>query len=420
MAKLSSCKIKTDDMQVIYEDGTTDTIPAKYITYISIEKDFFNDLLPILNIKCLVTRDVYKKINSNVPKFKVSLKKFFINSDNSTFDKQSKNILYKKFINDVFINVNNADNTPDPTEDIANRTNSPVKDKQNEFEKNSIELNLLLFTERGLKYRKLNSKIFKNCNVMSAILALSQLTNQGSLLMTYPDNRKVYNNSDIIIPNNLTFKGGIKFLQSVYGIYEHGYLLFRDYDITYLIDKAMKCNAYRKGEFKRVYISFDDVTKSTGNIYGQYVDNANMRYMVNIINTPVVTTNSTADNEVLFDKLYVTNTYNGKTSTTNVNMQKSSAIKNTKVVEDKYNNPYAVKSSTYEISLNNYTIQVQFNEVDLDIMTPNKEYYLDIQMHKSEYKQISGLLKLSRLMAVYEKQDDETFAGMITADFKRA
>ena len=411
--KLQACKIRMDDILCIYEDGTSSTIPSLNVSFIRIEKDFFSNFLPILNIKALVTRDQYKKINSGVTKFKISIDKFYIDSEHTEYNKDDYTTMYSKFISDVFINVNNNDSSIDPTEEIAKNTN------QNDYEKANIEIDLMLFTEGGLNYRKLNGQIFEKCSIVDAIIGLAQITDQGKLLFSYPDNQYFYNNS-IIIPYNLTFIGGIKFLQTVYGIYNKGYILFRDYDVTYLIDKSINCNAYRNGEFKRVYISYDELTKAEGNIYGQYRDNANMRYVVNTIHSPIISTNGTSENELLFDNMHVINTTTGKSTVKNINMVKSSSNKTTKIVENKYNNDFIVNSTAYEIELNNKSVTMSFNEIDLDLFTPNKEFYLDIKADKKEYRNINGCMKLSRVLAVYEKKDDSSFTGLITAEFKGA
>lgn len=416
---LLACKVKIEDITIIFEDGSTNTIPSKNTFYMSIEKDYFNSFLPILNIKCLVNRQLYAKINKNQPKFKVTVNKFFVPANSTTFDKNSKTIMYKKFISDIFINVNDLDSSPDLYESIANRQDL-VGSNRNEMEQDNIEIDLLLFTQKSLSYRKLNSKIFKDCNITSVILALSQLTGQNKMLLTYPDNRKVYNDTSIIIPTNLTFLGAIKFIQAVYGIYNHGYVLFNDFDLLYLIDKQPKCTAYKKGEYKRVYMEFNNVVTESGNIYGQYTDNKNMRYMINCISAPNIITNSTTTNELLYDRIHASNTYNGKSQVKDIDMTKSTSSKTTKVLDNKYNNNFIVNSSAFEIELNNYTLEIAFNEIDLDILTANKEYYLDIKIDKSEYKKLSGLFKITRLMAVYEKKDDDIFSSTIKAEFKRA
>ena len=419
---LTLCKYKFDNIGVIFEDGSTYTIPSRNVFYFSIEKDFFNDFLPILNVKCLVSNSIYKKVNKCITKFKISIKKFFVPVNSSTtFNKKSANIMYKKFISDVFINVNNSDSSIDNTKDLKDKISKNTT--RTAIEEDNVELDLLLFTEESLNYRKLNDKIFSNGNMMNVLLALSELTNQGKILMTYPDNKTFYDDTNIIIPNNLTFLGCVKYLQNVYGIYNNGYILFRDFDKLFLVDKSLNCNAYQKGEFKRVYMRFGNLTDDNSNIYGQINNNSNKSYLINCISAPAISTNSTSTNELLFDNLHVMNTYSGKSSTESVDMMKSTANKTTKVIEDKYDNKFAINSTIYEINLNNYNISTTFNEVDVDILTPNKEFFFDIKINDKDYKKISGLVKLSRFMAVFDKgnsTDDEMFNCVVNAEFKRA
>ena len=90
---------------------------------------------------------------------------------------------------------------------------------------------------------------------------------------------------------------------------------------------------------------------------------------------------------------------------------------NTKIIDNKYNNNFIFNSLINETKLKNYTITINLNEIDLDILTPNKEYYLNININKSSYKKLQGLMKLGKLITVYEKKDDDTFSSGTKAIF---
>ena len=60
-----------------------------------------------------------------------------------------------------------------------------------------------------------------------------------------------------------------------------------------------------------------------------------------------------------------------------------------------------------------------FNELDIDILTPNKEYYIDIKLDNYDYSKIKGLVKLSRMMTVFQKTDDSIFIANTKCEFKR-
>lgn len=400
--RLMSCKTKINDIKVIYEDGTTDTIPPMNIPFISIEKNFFYDFFPVFSIKILLDYKMYKKINNTKCKFSIDLKKFFIKSLDTNYNKKS--IMTKNFINDIFININNGDASPDLYDNLKNNSDPT------EFEKSQITMDLYLFQESAMDYTKLSNNVFKTCTVTDAILALASVTGQRPLLMTYPNNKSTYSN--IIIPNNLTFLGCIDFIQSVYGIYNNGYCLFSDFDALYLIDKLPNCTAYTKNETKNVYITFTDKTQESGNIYGCYEDISTRCYIINCTSVPIISMSTDSKKHILPDNV---NTVNTSTNYTNIE-----SMKNTKIIDNKYANNYALDTYKYEKALCT-SFTVDFKECDLDMFKINKEYNIkfDVNSSTANYKNSEGLYKLMAIQGVYEKKDDEIFDNTIRAKFIR-
>lgn len=413
------CKTKIEDIKVFFTDGSTATIPCKNIYFFSIEKNFFEYFLPLLNIKCMVTDEIYKKINKDNPKYKIVINKFYIKNNNETFDKTSTNILYKKFINDIFVNINTTDISPDLAENIANRKEQGMNDDRTELEKATNELDLFLFTPDSLNYKTFNNKVFTNVNMLSLIIGLAQITNQKHMLLSYPDNVDTYD-GNILVPNNLTFLGCIKYLQSVYGLYNDSYILFSDFDKLYLITKNPKCTAMIKSEITRVYISYNDMTEYKSNQYGFNIDLKNNRYEINCISNPLIYTSNDKISELLYDDMIVSNTNTGDTKELSLTDNKVNVNRSSKILENRYDNDYIVNSSLYDLSINNYTISTTFNEIDIDILTPNKEFYIDINMQNTNYRKINGLVKLSKYLATFTKSDDELFICSVQAEFKRA
>lgn len=416
---LKSCKIKIEDIDILFDDGSSITLPSRYINFISIEKNYYENFLPILYIKCLVTEDIYFILNNSNPTYSIDIKKLYVNSDEDNFNKDSSTSVYRSFIKNTFTNVNNDDKSPNLSSDLVKDKISQI-DPRPELEQYNREIDLLLFRTDSIDYRTLNSYVFSNCNMSSLITTLYSKTNQSNkLLLSPPDNTNYYE-EDILIPNNLTFLGMIKYLQSVYGIYNTGYCLFNDYNLTYLIDKSVNCTAKLKGDLSRVYIQVNEDEADTSKIYGFYKDITNDRYFINSVNTPIININSSEMKSVLFDNLKAVNNGTGKITNKNINMiNNNDGVDVVRVVEDKYNNNYIINSIAYEMENNNYSIKMSFPESDLDIFTPNKEFYLDINIYKSEYRKLNGLMSLNKVMATYQKNDDETFIGNIVAEFNR-
>lgn len=405
---LRLCKYIIQDIAVIFDDGSTSSIPAMQVSFFSIEKNFFQNFLPIFNLKAMVTKELYKKINNVKCKFKIDIRKFYVDSNgNNNYNKNK--VLQIGFINNIFINTNDGDNTPYLSDAVYDRTIVDGLEQRNEYETANTELDLYLFMEDCINYRQLNDKTFQDCTVVGAIMAFAQLTEQRPMLITYPDNKEVI--SSLPIPDNLTFIGGIEFLQSVYGIYNKGYILFNDFDCLYLIDKDTKCNAYKKNEITRIMIKYSESTKDISQIYGEDEDLSNNRYLLNCTDQPKLIDISSTTSNILFDNIV---SVDAKTGT-----NKGTKDGNVKVIDNKYNNDYSLKSYQYETSLT-AAIECTFKELDVEIFKVNREYYIEFDTPNAEYRKMNGFYKLMALMSVYIKTDEEIFENTIKAKFVRA
>lgn len=227
--------------------------------------------------------------------------------------------------------------------------------------------------------------------------------------MTYPKNNAIYNN--IVIPNNLTFIGGVDFLQAVYGIYDKGYCLFSDFNAMYLVDKDVNCTAFERNEIKRVYISYTDKTTGTGNINGQIEDLPYRCYRINSTRAPEVSDMSDTTSKLLAPNVNTVNTKGGS------NISSST---DAKVLDNKYNNEFSISSYKYEKNMVT-GLTADFKEIDLDIMKVNKEFYFtfDITTNSDNFRNSEGLYKLAAVQAIYEKKDDQIFENTVRAKFVR-
>lgn len=403
---LKLCKFKCEDIQVIFKDGSTDTILSMNISSFKIEKDFLKNFLPIFELQCTVNYDLYKRINKEECKFKLNFSKFFIPSNNeTTYDK--RNLFLKNFIDNIFVNINDGDNTPDMTNDLGERNGKDLE-KPNNFQKSQIELDLFLFLEEALEYTKLNNNIFKDINILDTIMALATVTEQRKMMLALPDNRiKKYDT--IPIPNDLTFLGAIEYLQSVYGIYDKSLIIFNDFDYLYILDKDVKCKAYRNSEIIKIYINYYEITDSKGNINGQY-EGSNY-YEIASTEKPGIGNSSTQIKKFLGSSVSSINTKTGSTK----NIQN----KDTKILDNKYNNSYAENSFKYDKTFVK-TIHTKFKNIDPSIFKLNKEFYFQFNTDNSKYLEYNGQYKLTYLNITFNKSDEEIFENVIEAKFTRA
>ena len=403
---LKICKYKINDIEIIFEDGTTATILAMNIASFFIEKDFINNFFTIFIIKCTVNYELYKKINTENCKYKIEFDKFFLNSNiNTEYNKD--NIFTKSFIHSVFINENKGDNSPDLDYTIDSRDGNDSIEKPTEFTRSQIELDLCLFSERALEYTQLNNKVICDANMFEAILALADLTNQRQLMLEMPENKVRYKN--IPVPNDLTFLGAIEYLQSVYGLYQKSLIQFNDFDYYYIIDKDVKSKVYKNTDILKVYINYSDILNPNSNIYGTY--EGDNYYEINCTGKPVIKDIKETSDQILGANINSVNTESGSISNTNMN--------NVKVLDNKYNNNYAINSFNYD-KVFTKGIEVEFKEIDYELFKLNKEYYFKFETENQAYTKYDGLYKLIYFKAMYTKKDEDIFENVVVARFMRA
>lgn len=418
MLSLEVCKYIIDDVTLIFEDGTKRTIPSKNVSHITIDKNFFDMYLPVFIVKCNVDYELYNVINKKKPKYRFNLKKFNIPSTNT--DIEEDRILAKNFINGIFVNVNDTDNSPNLYENIIKEDSINGKDERPSVEKDAIDIELILFKENYLTdYRTLSDVIYNNTSVINVMMSLLMEAKQNKCLLSYPDNKNVYDN--VIIPNNLTLIGAIEYVQNIYGIYNSGLCIFNDFNKLYLLNRDIKCNAYERLEYRIVYVQFTDILKAAGNIYGTSDDVKSSRYKITCASHPVVASNDTQLANLSYNEVMMIDTFTGKREYKKLSDKpKTEATTSVKILDNKYSNKYAINSMIYGLNLNNNVIEIEFNEVDLDILTPNKEFYIDFDMNSKDTVILKGLYKLVSYVAVFQKQDDNKFYNGVKATFKRA
>lgn len=405
MSTLKICRYILSDITIIFSNGKSETIPSKNISYFIRDRKFFENYLPILILKVNVSLDLYRKINSDPDaKYKFNMNKMIIKNNVGQVNEYDGNI--KSCINTIFKNVNTDNNTPNLASELFEVKYDTDKDKRQDVEKDTIETELILFEYNSLdKYRTNTNKIYTDTNMFNILLKLMSDAGHDKCLISYPDNiGKLYN---IIIPNNLTLLGALEHLQNIYGIYSTGFILFKDYDRSYLINKDTKCSAYQQNEYNRIYIKFNSQLSEDAVGYGFTKDVLNMNYSIISSETPSVTNSNDNIKHLAYNKLIAINTETGDKIEKVID--KDDDRNNLKIIDNKYNNKYAINSLMYNLELNKNTVSVKLKEIDIDLIKPNKEFYLNFNINNKHARSLQGLYKLFQSIEIFERETDDRF-----------
>lgn len=396
--RLMLVKYKMDDMLFIFEDGTTENVPSKNITSLNIEKDFDNDLCPILNVNMVIKREVYKKIVSNKNNLRVNMKlnKFQVKPTDDTLDNSFK--FSEPAISGIF-NVIMDDTDMDMYTRMQDKhfedTVKPITDADGP-DKINTELNIFLFTKEALDINKrLDNFIFCESDLTTAIVFFANACKINRLLMTPLDNSKIYN--QIIIPE-FKFTDIIRAMHSMYGLYNSSYVLFDDFNRLYLLSKKRDVNPVENNEIPLVYLYFGEFGAGLNRHIGGFIDNENNRYFINCLKQPEISELGPYIKEGMYNSIRAVNTTNhtNVTESTNIGGRNIDSIK---VVDNKYDNDYIVNSNLYNINESNYSFVLEVDEMDFEMFTPNKKYnmYFDIKDYARATK-YNGMYRLCKIV----------------------
>ncbi len=385
------CKYSIDDIGVIFKDGSTATILKTNVTAIMIEKDYHNDFFPIFSVDVVLPSDLQVKIrdNNESVRCRVRLNRFLVRNDNDIGNKK----YLKPYIDDVF-QIALSDVSP-----VRSNLDKKVPGYDDSPQRDSSQLTLYLFKQGHIdRFKPKLNFILQSASVGETIIHAAHKVGVDKILISDPDNFETY---DQIIMSPHTFKGLVEYLQNVYGIYKKGYMLFNDFDIMYMINKEIRCTAYRVGEAQRVYIHVAEKDTPHNSDIGGYTDDAAHTHHFNTNNKPTITSKSKEIQDTLFDTLTVVNSTKGTVATHKVNLgipNKGSL----EVLDNRYDNTMAVTSLLYSLEETNTVVDITLNEPDLDVLTPNKEFYLDLKLDNT-YRKYCKTYKLHKFMALMQR-----------------
>lgn len=403
-------RYNVESLKIIFPtEGIHYEIDKKLILSLFIERNYDELHFPIMRLDLSLATDLYYKILHN----KISVK-FQIRLQKYTFDPQnSKAGIKKDVFNDTFI-LAIDENTPflDKSafdaamvlsSDTTTKGSIPVTVGGNNF-------SFYLYKEHDLTYSSyIINSILSSDNMSNTIAFMLASTGFTRTLMSPLDNKSTY--SQIIIPP-ITFLGNLIYLDQQYGFYKKGSVIFFDLPCLYILNRTPTCTAFRKGEYKKTVFNIKDSLDPGQFNVGSYDDESQSTTFINVnfSNVSMSSVNTVKDyidgvhrviinpTDATISKKKSTSTYRGDGTY--------------KVMYNKYDNSYLDSAELAEIQSNDNVVQLGFNNLDMDSITPNKEFVLKFD-DSSIQKKVGGSYRLSKsVMVLQNKGDYYDISGM--------
>lgn len=401
--KLQKAKYKIDAMAYGQESGETyfdftDTPKVKY--FIQVDNPS-SSVMPALQCGIMLTDDERLLIQEHRNDLTIQLKmtkldmvwdeeisEYNVESETPIFDLKFQAHINNEDSTKIKTedkNVNEEDEDGNMTGDINAMNHSEIvdfslscTDFRNEFKK-SINFN---HTTPG----------DSSATVFGAMaLGISKvIKTSNTVIFQKPDNEKSYQQ---IISPVWNLKDFCNYMQTVYGVYDTGLIVYRDLHYLYIIPRYSEDYAVAKNDYNAVfgYIYDNDVAVNSETKIGYYKDDDNSRYVTMqpakykfgnlqefskevIGNKFKVISNSSEESSVTYEG----ETFGGASPfedfETGVEGSTSTADDRVRYLNSALNNPTEVKSFMFDAKLNTIACQMTFRDVDVDIFTFNRVY----------------------------------------------
>jgi len=407
---LEKHKYKISDVILTADDFDEPIIIShKFIRSLSIINDYENTVSPRMQLVCQVDKTVYENIilSMNTLTATLTIYKIFIGEVTDSSDVLSDEALEQdhvwrrmslKAMNEESISTNNANQLSDDDE---------LKDDSADNSQKTAMLTLLLYDKDKIsKYRKSNYFIV-NGGKNDALYSFFKDRDFADILLTPTDNE----NATYIIPYG-HLGNNIASLNSYYGIYDNPYLFFMDIDCIYLIDKGNIGNTLRSGELKTVSVYLEK-ENTTGYIScGSYCDTENNMYILN------VTSFNVSDNDSSIDYAVGGNikTVIGGTGEVKNDKIGNYDVERTVVVDNEKQHTQLIHS----IKEQRRNLILQFSNIDISIITPNKRYTIlpDESFYNSKYD-LKGDYRLNKTLLLFKRNNEDELASSIQVVLSR-
>ena len=415
--QLKKWRYKVEAFNLIIPGEKTIKIPTERFRGLEITKLYEELVFPIIKITVNLSADQYYKIlkNKNKCSFYIKINRYYIN-----VTKNGEKSIKHSYINDVFTLIMD-EQTEDMLRSLKELENKKdytkkIKDTENSLEMVDNVIEFYIYKKSIDNLKTVVNKVITNCNVSDAIAYLFTVAGYNNVIMAQPNNTRIYD--EFILPP-LSILKNIIFIDSYYGLYSNGTIIYFDTDYTYIVPYDGKCHAYMRNDNKVTNII---IPKSTNTTFCNSLCNLKRRgdttnaYIIADYHTVNIENESISNNYINGNNTTTIDSYSGSSSSGGAGaISKSGNF--TKVIENRTENPFLAHSLSIQAAAKSVVITLRMNDFDESDLSPNKK--LNIIFEDSNYtKKYNGNYLLSSAVHSFIP-DGEDLALTTVAVFKK-
>lgn len=395
---------KTDSLQFLIQGETINLLPDALLS-MSLVHSYDENVFPIFGVEIVVNDKLYYRIiqNKNKLKLRLRVKKYY-----QEISRTTKSMM-RNFIDDTFdLILDDANENMDIDSELANTSNDLKnlhENVDNNLERrNDYRVSFYLFkTDLIEKTREPINAILSDASPVDALLYILQKQGIKNILMSPADN--IEKHESIIIPPFKTIDA-IRFIDSYYGLYKNGSMIYFDFDTSYILDYSGRCTAYKKNETKETCIfipsNLSVYRVSTGSVIKESKSNKN--YIIATPSALTIRNESISNNILAGSDIMVINNIDGSVEKSNNN---DTYINNKimSVITKNTENPYIIPMFNNRVKSKNIVIELGITDFDVDTLTPNKRISIIFEDSKLA-KKYNYNYRLSQVSHIFVKSGD--------------
>lgn len=391
---------------ILFSDNTIMNVDPSKIISIDIDNSYESAKLPIFKLSILVEASDFFRIikDKNDIKFQLRIQKYGINLKNK------KKTLVKDVINETY-GLYIDENPEDLEAELRKRQN----DNKNKNEKTTNIMELYLFKKEIVDgIIQPSNMIIRNVTLSSLVSYLLYKAGCRKVLMSPFDNINEYDR--IILPPQSIYEN-IKWLDSYYGFYKTGSMLYFDIDKTYLLKYGPECTAWCNNELTNTTILISQNSKESENGSGMIQRLNNNQYYINgnsstiqIINNILGLNLTVGSNATLI---------NSSTNTlTNIKNDYDLSNKGAhSYINDRSSNKYIDTIYEQQLKSQEIVINMAITEYDFSSLTPNKQINIIFE-DQSLANKYNGVYKVCAVIHKFLR-DKKDFTLASSVSFKK-
>lgn len=383
-----------NELYILFSDGAY-KLENERLNSLSILDRYMENLYPITKIDLALEESVYNRIISEKDnlKIKLNVRKYYRKNSETekSFESNYINGTFQLILDDSINTIDvNAHNLEYPEGDTG--------------EMNSVQVTMELFLFKG-DVIKANSKmvnaVLKETSVSAAIGYILTKSRVSNLLMSRPDNQKIY--EELKLPP-LNIAKELAFVDSYYGLYNTGSIIYFGLDRSYIIPFCKPSDAYERNEIDTVCIIVPEIgSPITDNICSlkKYGDSSKAYFIADPESFDPKNL-STTGNVLHPEAINVVENETGEVT------QSKEKNKATEILPSE--NPFYKEIYEATVKSNDAAISISLKDGDFSLLTPNKKYQFIFESTKLS-KIYKGYYYLCQCDIAFVKEGIDFTAG---------